>query len=307
MPKSRMGRAIHERILPSTGFVLHVSLSLVLFTVLASGMAYAETVSASVNGESFNIEYTSSGVSVSAVDSSIDTASLIFDVSVPDGAGTLVVTFERSFFDSIRGGLDEEFDVLADGDFPVFEETSTTTQSRTLSIDLPAGTSEVEVLGSSLAGENLYGDVAEPEPEPPKPVPAPDTQKTQCGAGTTLVDGQCVLEKKCGAGTTLVDGQCVLEKKCGAGTKLVDGQCVLEEKKCGAGTTLVDGLCVLDDTCGAGTILVDGQCVLEQTKEPFSLKSLGKELGTGFFIAFAAAGVLGVILGLIAKAHRSKN
>ncbi len=33
--------------------------------------------------------------------------------------------------------------------------------------------------------------------------------KTQCGPGTILEDGVCVLEEKCGPGTILQDGACV--------------------------------------------------------------------------------------------------
>ncbi len=34
--------------------------------------------------------------------------------------------------------------------------------------------------------------------------------KTQCGPGTVLKNGACVLEDKCGPGTVLQDGVCVL-------------------------------------------------------------------------------------------------
>ncbi len=34
--------------------------------------------------------------------------------------------------------------------------------------------------------------------------------KTQCGPGTVLKNGVCVLEDKCGPGTVLQDGVCVL-------------------------------------------------------------------------------------------------
>ena len=40
------------------------------------------------------------------------------------------------------------FIVLADGDEPIFSETNTSSQSRTLSIELPAGTEEIEIIGS---------------------------------------------------------------------------------------------------------------------------------------------------------------
>ncbi|MFB5609734.1 MAG: hypothetical protein ACE5Q5_05895, partial [Nitrosarchaeum sp.] len=35
--------------------------------------------------------------------------------------------------------------------------------------------------------------------------------KVECGAGTILKDGACVLDERCGAGTILQDGECVAE------------------------------------------------------------------------------------------------
>ncbi len=39
--------------------------------------------------------------------------------------------------------------------------------------------------------------------------------KTQCGPGTVLKDGACVLDTTCGPGTHFEDGSCVLDKKSG--------------------------------------------------------------------------------------------
>ena len=41
--------------------------------------------------------------------------------------------------------------------------------------------------------------------------PVDDTPKTQCGPGTVLKDGACVLDERCGPGTVLKDGACVVE------------------------------------------------------------------------------------------------
>ncbi|MEE9565770.1 MAG: hypothetical protein V3V83_03165, partial [Nitrosopumilaceae archaeon] len=39
--------------------------------------------------------------------------------------------------------------------------------------------------------------------------------KTQCGPGTVLKDGACVLDKTCGPGTHIEDGVCVLDTTSG--------------------------------------------------------------------------------------------
>ncbi len=50
---------------------------------------------------------------------------------------------------------------------------------------------------------------------------------TECGAGTTDVNGTCTPDTTCGAGTTLTNGECV-GPTCGAGTMLVNGMCVTD-------------------------------------------------------------------------------
>jgi murein DD-endopeptidase MepM/ murein hydrolase activator NlpD len=96
------------------------------------------------------------------------------------------------------------------------------------------------------------------------------SDSTECGLGTILVDGTCVLENEieCGTGTVLQDGSCVPENilECGEGTVLQDGLCVPAETiTCGQGTVLQDGICVPEGSsqldCGPGTIVVEDQCV----------------------------------------------
>ena len=53
-----------------------------------------------------------------------------------------------------------------------------------------------------------------------------DAPKTECGAGTSLVNGACVTDAMCGSGTTLSNGECVSDSTCGTGTVLMAGMCV---------------------------------------------------------------------------------
>ncbi|MCV0431806.1 MAG: hypothetical protein K5781_09575, partial [Nitrosopumilus sp.] len=50
-----------------------------------------------------------------------------------------------------------------------------------------------------------------PVEETPEETPVDDTPKTQCGPGTILKNGACVLDERCGPGTILKDGACVLD------------------------------------------------------------------------------------------------
>ncbi len=213
-------QAEHHRTIPNLNSILIISLGLIFVAILSSTLVYAETVSVSVEGNTFDVEYTGDGVSVTGIEPDLDFVSLIFTVDVTSSPGTLEVTFERSFFDSVYQGSDDDFIVLADGDEPSYSETETTEQTRTLSITLPSGTDEVEVIGS-VFGTSAPEPVAEPAPEPvaepttePTTVPIEDEEdmpQTECGPGTILKDGVCVLDEMCGPGTILKDGVCVIE------------------------------------------------------------------------------------------------
>ena len=253
--------------LPNVNTLLKISLGLIFFTMISAALVYAESLSVDVDGTTYDVDYTATGMTVSGIDADLDFISLIFTVDVTS-PGTLDVTLDREFFDSTFNGADEDFIILADGDEPSFTETQTNSQSRTLSIELPVGTEEVEIIGSSF--DNVVSEpVEEPTPEPveeptPEPVETPsvptpvdNTPKTQCGPGTILKDGACVLDERCGPGTILKDGACVLDKS-------------------------------------------------SQPKTTVS-KGMGKELGYGIIAAFVVTGAIAIILGLMSKASKSKN
>jgi len=254
---------------PNVNSLLKISLGLILFTIISSALVYAETISVDIEGNSFDIDYTATGMTVSGIEPDLDFISLILTVDVTDSPGILDITFDRSFFDSTFKGLDDDFIILADGDEPNFTETETTDQSRTLSIKLPSGTEEVEIIGS------VFGD-STPVIEPP------------------------VMEEPPVVETPVEEEPPVVE------TPPVDET---PKTQCGPGTVLKDGACVLDERCGPGTVLKDGACVLESTPQPSetSVKGLGKEMITGVIAAIAVAGAIGIILGLISRASRSKD
>jgi hypothetical protein len=240
--------------LPSVSSLLKISLGLILFTMLSTALVYAETMSVDVEGNSFDFEYDATGMTVSGIEADTDFISLILTVDVTASSGTLEITLDRSFFDSTYQGLDDDFILLADGDEPNFSETNTSPQSRTLSIELPAGTEEIEIIGS------VFGQTPTVEPPvvetPVVETPVDNTPKTQCGPGTVLKDGACVLDERCGPGTVLKDGACVLDST---------------------------------------------------TQTSSSSKGMGKESVMGFVAAFVIAGIVAVILGIIARASKSSN
>ena len=197
----------------NVNLLMKISLGLILFTVISTALVYAETISVDIDGTSFDIPYTTTGMTVTGVESDTESVSLIFSVDVTDLNGILNVEFERSFFDSIYDGVDDLFFILADGDESISEEIQTTSQSRSLTIEVPAGTEDLEIIGSVF---NYYVEepiVEEPIVEEPiveEPI-VENIPNNECGPGTILENNICVLDQRCGPGTILEDGACVLD------------------------------------------------------------------------------------------------
>ena len=280
MDKSNVKLEFHN-VKPRFGLILMVSLGLIFFALLSSVFVYAETSSVKVGDNYFDVNYTGNGVSVNGIESDLDFISLIFSVDVTNSQGILEVTFERSFFDSVYMGNDDDFIVLADGDEPTYSEIETTTTSRTLSITLPSGTEEVEIIGS------VFGNpLTEPEPIPETPEPAPEETETP-----TPTPKPETPTPKPETPTPKPE------------TPTPKPETPKPKTECGPGTVLKNGVCMLDERCGPGTVLKNGMCVAEP--ESTNPQTLGKQLVYGFIAAFVIAGIIGIILALMSKASKS--
>jgi len=217
-----------------------------------------ETLSVTVDGMPFDVNYSSTGLTVYEIESDTDSMSLIFYVDVNDSTGKLNVTFDRNFFDSVYDGVDDKFFILSDGDETIFREIQTTFESRTLSIDVSLGTEELEIIGSEF--------------------------------GFSKVIETPVIE------TPVIE------------TPVIE---TTPTNECGPGTVLENNVCVLDQRCGPGTVLENNVCVLDSSESGSTTSSIpsssNKEMITSFAIAFGIAGVVGIILALIAKGHKKKD
>ena len=232
---------------PNVNSLMKISLGLIFFTILSTAFVYAETLSVDVDGTPFDVVYTTTGVNVIGIESDTESMSLIFSVDVTDLNGKLDVTLDRSFFDSVYDDIDYNFFILADGDESVFEETETKNQSRTLSITVPSGTEELEIIGS------VFNSSVE----------------------------EVIVEE------VIVND--------------------VPDNECGPGTILEDNICILDQRCGPGTVLEGDACVLDSSHVESSPKGNFRELIMSVTITLGIAGIIGIILALIARANRNKN
>ena len=263
-------------IVPSITTLLKTSLGLIVVAILTSAFVYAETVSVSIDGTSYDIMYSGSGVSITGVESDLDFISLILSVDVTESPAILNITFDRSFFDSKFQDSDDEFFVLLDGEPIEIVETQTTSQTRTLNIELSSGTEEIEIIGSMFGSPTEEPPVEKPSYKAPlekPPVESPDTVEPPTTQPSTPAPKE-----------------------------------TMQKTECGPGTILKDGVCILDQRCGPGTILKDGACVLDSKSIPSrDARDMGIELIIGLVAAFVIAGAIGILLALMSKANKNKN
>jgi len=214
-------------------------LAIIALTILSPAYAFAApgTIAVDLDGTSVDVSYDADGVEVLSVASDLQFISLLFQVEVTGSPGILEITLDRNLLDAIleEGGDDEFFIIVDDFDEPTFEEVETTSELRTLRIELAAGTETLEIFGTAFGEPESAPEEVPEEPEPvvdepeevpeePEPVvdePEVPEPKTQCGPGTVLKNGVCVLEGKCGPGTVLQDGVCVVKSSPSASSSIV--------------------------------------------------------------------------------------
>jgi len=272
--------------LPNVNSLMKISLGLIFFTMISTILVYAET--------SFDVPYTATGLNVIGIESDNESMSLIFSVDVTDLDSKLSVVLDRSFFDSVNNRITIDFIILADGEYALFEETEINSLSRTLNITVPSGTDELEIIGTIL--DDSFPIILVDTIETSYFKTAADKAAADKAAADKAAADKAAADKA--AADKAAADKAAADKA--AADKAAQTQC-------GPGTILQNDSCVLDERCGPGTSLEDGVCVLDSVPVTSSSSGSSKDLIMGVTIAFVIAGVIGIILALVARANRNKN
>ena len=109
-----------------------------------------------VQGTNFKLTYAISGGKIIQVIPDLDEKSLMVEIESISN-GTLVIKLPREVIDAKFGEDDDDFFVLIDGVESDFDETRTGVE-RTLSIEYPEGTEDIEIIGTYVIPE--FGGIA---------------------------------------------------------------------------------------------------------------------------------------------------
>jgi len=108
-----------------------------------------------VQGTDFKLTYAISGGKINQVIPDLDEKSLMVEIESISN-GTLVIKLPREVIDAKFAGEDDSFIVLLDGLDVDFDE-STTGNERTLTIQYPEGTEDIEIIGTYVIPE--FGEI----------------------------------------------------------------------------------------------------------------------------------------------------
>lgn len=210
---------------------------LLIFLLPVYVYAVPGTIPVDIDGTTVDINYDAEGVVINSVEADLSEAALLFQVEITGPHGILELTFDRDFFDSKIDGQDDIFIVLAEGELIIPEDVETTSESRTLLIEIPTFANDpevdLEIYGTVLAGVTFGEEppVEEPEVEEP-PVEAPEIEEPE--VEEPPVEAPPVEEPKVEEPPVEEPETEVMPEKpqieCGPGTHLEDGTCILDTK-----------------------------------------------------------------------------
>jgi hypothetical protein len=120
----------------------------IIGTSMGPGQQAPNVYSLEIDGQTYEIEYEITGGSVESMSADPNSKSLLVTINSAS-AGVLEIMLPKAVIDA-----DDEFSVSIDGEGnATADETGTTTEARTLSIDFAQGDSEIEIVGTYIVPE----------------------------------------------------------------------------------------------------------------------------------------------------------
>jgi len=162
------------------------------------------------------------GQDVTPIEEKTDTSRTL-TITVPSGTNSVdIVSLGTTNFGS---GTPAETPVEAPTETPTETPTEEPVTTPEPTIQCGEGTVFDEQSNSCIVVQTEQEPPATPEVPAQVEEPTDQTPVQECGTGTVLKDGQCVLDETCGAGTILQDGQCVVDNATstpsGGGTQFI--------------------------------------------------------------------------------------
>jgi len=136
--------------------LIQVILTMTIFSAII-GIANAEMAS------SFDMK--TIGVEVNGIEIDSNDVVIVLDVNVIEDSGSITITFEREFFDSLYYDNDDEFVIIADGDNVHYNEINTSSESRTIQFKLNSDIEAVEIFGTQFMGNDILSKTVVEERE----------------------------------------------------------------------------------------------------------------------------------------------
>ncbi len=124
--------------------------------LLVSQLSYSQAktnISVEYAGHRFNVNASLTNGNIESIEVYPDFSSIVATVSTTDKDGELAITLPRDLIDAKFEGGDNQFIVTVDEEDWDFEEVNITSTDRTLKIQVPSGSGEIEIIGTQVIPE----------------------------------------------------------------------------------------------------------------------------------------------------------
>ena len=124
----------------------------------AESHSHSDSDSILIDGAEDEIDYEITGGKITDIEPDVKSSSLIIYLDDTHDDGTVTLKIPRSVFDSVEDGDDEELLIFVDDDELLDYNEQTNKRFRTLTMSFPAGTEQIEIIGTFVVPE--FGAIA---------------------------------------------------------------------------------------------------------------------------------------------------